>query len=246
MFLVITNVINFFLRIIHITPIKPSNQCNIWLIFRTRGRLFRLMVVLDRRVSPSILVAKSFTPAFLAVESSNDSVLRVMWICFNADQFHAIVHDSDHTRSLRLAPKLFPVCRHVDRGNNNLGEALEVLDGVKADSDGIADFEWFDDAVEELRKELVKRQLGDLRGRGPWEQRLSTRPRSRGTCRGGGEARIWRGGCHRRSPQGWWTRVRKNDLRYASENIIVTKLPLPRHHLWHIRSVKCMSWCRGC
>jgi len=28
------------------------------------------------------------------VESSNGSVLRVVWICFNADQFRAIIHDN--------------------------------------------------------------------------------------------------------------------------------------------------------
>ena len=41
-------------------------------------------------------------------ESSNDSVLRVVWICFDADQFRVIVHDSDRTRSLLLAAELFP------------------------------------------------------------------------------------------------------------------------------------------
>jgi len=54
------------------------------------------------------------------VESSNDSVLRVVRICFDADQFCAIVHDSDRTRSLLLAAELFPVRRHVERGNDDL------------------------------------------------------------------------------------------------------------------------------
>jgi len=54
------------------------------------------------------------------VESSNGSVLRVMWICFDADQFHVIVHDSDRTRSVLLAAELFLVRRHVERGNDDL------------------------------------------------------------------------------------------------------------------------------
>jgi len=53
-------------------------------------------------------------------ESSNGSVLRVVWICFDADQFHTIVHDSDRTRSLLLAAKLFTVRRHVERDNDDL------------------------------------------------------------------------------------------------------------------------------
>lgn len=47
--------------------------------------------------------------------------------------------------------------------DGDLGEALEVLDGVKAEADGIADIEGLDDAVEELREDLVERWLRDLK-----------------------------------------------------------------------------------
>jgi len=43
-----------------------------------------------------------------------------VWICFDADQFRTIVHDSDHTRSFLLAAKLFPVRCHVERVNDDL------------------------------------------------------------------------------------------------------------------------------
>ena len=66
-----------------------------------------------------------------------NSVLRVVWICFDTEQFCAIVHDNDRTRSLLLAPKLFPVHRHVECDNDDLGEVLEVLDGVEVESDDI-------------------------------------------------------------------------------------------------------------
>ena len=39
------------------------------------------------------------------LESSNDNVLRVVWIYFDADQFHAIVY---------VATELFLVCPHVN------------------------------------------------------------------------------------------------------------------------------------
>jgi len=48
---------------------------------------------------------------------------------------------SDRTRSLLLVAELFPVRRHVKRDNDNLGEALEVLDGVEAESNDVADVE---------------------------------------------------------------------------------------------------------
>ncbi|KAK7378400.1 hypothetical protein VNO80_03839 [Phaseolus coccineus] len=57
-----------------------------------------------------------------------------------------IVHDSDrtrsltdHTRSLLLAPELFPVHCHVEHGNDDLGKTLEVLDGVEVKSDDVGD-----------------------------------------------------------------------------------------------------------
>jgi len=75
------------------------------------------------------------------LESSNDSVLRVVWICLNVDQFRAIVYDSDRTGSLLLATELFIVCRHVERDNDDLGEALEVLVGVEVESNDILNIE---------------------------------------------------------------------------------------------------------
>jgi len=68
-----------------------------------------------------------------------DSVLRVVWICFDVDQFRAIVHDCDRTRSLLLAPELFLLRRHIERGNDDLGEVLEVLDGVEVENDSVGD-----------------------------------------------------------------------------------------------------------
>jgi len=67
----------------------------------------------------------------------SDNVLRVVWICFDADQLRAFVHDNDRTRSLLLALKLFPVRRHVERDNDDHGEALEVLDDVEVESDNV-------------------------------------------------------------------------------------------------------------
>jgi len=54
------------------------------------------------------------------VESSNDSVLRVVWLCFDVDQFRAIIHDSDRTQSLPLEAELFPVRCHVKHDNDDL------------------------------------------------------------------------------------------------------------------------------
>ena len=87
-----------------------------------------------------------------------------MWICFNVEQFRAIVHDNDCMRSLLLTAELFPVRHHVERDNDDLDEALEVLNGIEVESDDVTDVEWFDDAVEELRKELVEWQLGNMEG----------------------------------------------------------------------------------
>jgi len=56
----------------------------------------------------------------------SDIDLRVVWISFDANQFSAIVHDSNRTRSLLLALKLFSVRRHVERNNDDLGKALNV------------------------------------------------------------------------------------------------------------------------
>ena len=84
---------------------------------------------------------KDLTPVFSTVESSNSSILRVVWICFDADQFCAIVYESDRTRSLLLAAEWFLVRRYVERGNDDLDEALEVLVGVKAKSKGVANIE---------------------------------------------------------------------------------------------------------
>jgi len=72
--------------------------------------------------------------------------------------------DERGERLLRATDLAVAERRHVERGNDDLREALEVLDGVEAESDGVADVERFDDAVEELRKELVERRLGDLGG----------------------------------------------------------------------------------
>jgi len=60
-----------------------------------------------------------------------------MWIGFHADQFRAIIHNSDRMRSLLLAPDLFPMRCHVERDNNNFDETLEVLNGVKVENDNV-------------------------------------------------------------------------------------------------------------
>jgi len=72
--------------------------------------------------------------------------------------------DERGERLLRATDLAVAERSHVERGNHDLGEALEVLDGVEAESDGVADVEGFDDAVEELWEELVERRLGDLGG----------------------------------------------------------------------------------
>jgi len=80
---------------------KCNNRCNI-------KSKFRVML--------SIPTAKGF----LAVESSNGSVLRVVWICWDADQLRTIVHDNDRTQSLLLATELFSMRRHIECGNDDL------------------------------------------------------------------------------------------------------------------------------
>jgi len=113
----------------YITSVKPYNRCNIWPIFRRRGRLFCSGVGLECFVFDP-RGEGSYTSLF-------DNILRVVWICFDVDQFCAIVHDSDCTRSSMLA--LFSVHCHVERDNDDLDEALEVLDGVKVESDDVGD-----------------------------------------------------------------------------------------------------------
>jgi len=72
--------------------------------------------------------------------------------------------DEGGERLLRAADLAVAKRRHFERFDDDLGEALEVLDGVEAERDGVAEVEGFDEAVEELWEELVERRLGDLGG----------------------------------------------------------------------------------
>lgn len=72
--------------------------------------------------------------------------------------------DEGGERLLRAADLAVAQGRHFEGVNDDLGEALEVFNGVEAEHDGVADVEGFDEAVEELWEELVERRLGDLRG----------------------------------------------------------------------------------
>ena len=91
----------------HITPVKLSNRCNIAHIHTWK------VVPIDSGVG---LESFAFNPRdegpYIDVsdglESSNGSVLRVVWICFDVDQFRAIVYDSNRTRSLLLAGGVVP------------------------------------------------------------------------------------------------------------------------------------------
>jgi len=66
---------------IYITSVLINNQCNIWPKFR---------------VSLSISAVKDLP----IVESSNDIILRVVCICFNANQFRAIVRPRQRSHAV--------------------------------------------------------------------------------------------------------------------------------------------------
>ena len=216
----------------YITLVLSNNCCNIffyseWPILH---RLNHLTDVIYNLYSDVTGEFRLWSSRFRRFRTSNGNILRVVWICFDADQFSVIVYDNNCTRSLLLAEKLFQVHRHVERDNDDISEALEVLVGVEAESDGVADVEWFDDAIEELQKELVERRLGNL-GRVMAHEndnfQLSLAPEElveEVAKTGYGQKRL-----------GLWR---------AFENIIVTKLSRSHIIFYHIDNDKCVSWCK--